>query len=111
MNVARACGMVLSHEKVIFVHASPSTASSMASLQFHQGDGAVATIITQETIDIPAQVCLFDLLSALQMLPLTYHVVMSYTEFLLIQNRKEINMSSSCTIRVSTRTVPAIIWL
>ncbi len=83
----------------------------MASLQFHQGDGAVATINTQETIDIPAQVCLFDLLSALQMLPLTYHVVMSYTEFLLIQNRKEINMSSSCTIRVSTRTVPAIIWL
>ncbi|KAF4096684.1 cation-transporting ATPase 13A2 isoform X1 [Onychostoma macrolepis] len=55
VNVARACGMVLSHEKVIFVHASPPTASSMASLQFHQGDGAVATINTQETIDIPAQ--------------------------------------------------------
>uniref|UniRef100_A0A8C1EDR0 ATPase cation transporting 13A2 n=1 Tax=Cyprinus carpio carpio TaxID=630221 RepID=A0A8C1EDR0_CYPCA len=41
VNVARACGMVLSHEKVIFVHASPPTASSVASLQFHQGDGAV----------------------------------------------------------------------
>uniref|UniRef100_A0A672JX05 Succinate dehydrogenase [ubiquinone] iron-sulfur subunit, mitochondrial-like n=1 Tax=Sinocyclocheilus grahami TaxID=75366 RepID=A0A672JX05_SINGR len=41
VNVAHACGMVLSHEKVIFVHASPPTASSMASLQFHQGDGAV----------------------------------------------------------------------
>uniref|UniRef100_A0A671PY13 Probable cation-transporting ATPase 13A2 n=1 Tax=Sinocyclocheilus anshuiensis TaxID=1608454 RepID=A0A671PY13_9TELE len=41
VNVAGACGMVPSHEKVIFVHASPPTASSMASLQFHQGDGAV----------------------------------------------------------------------
>uniref|UniRef100_A0A673MHK4 Probable cation-transporting ATPase 13A2 n=1 Tax=Sinocyclocheilus rhinocerous TaxID=307959 RepID=A0A673MHK4_9TELE len=41
VNVAGACGMVQSHEKVIFVHASPPTASSMASLQFHQGDGAV----------------------------------------------------------------------
>lgn len=56
VNVARACGMVLSHEKVIFIHASPPTASSMASLQFHQGDGAVATINTHETIDIPTQV-------------------------------------------------------
>uniref|UniRef100_A0A8C2KSI2 ATPase cation transporting 13A2 n=1 Tax=Cyprinus carpio TaxID=7962 RepID=A0A8C2KSI2_CYPCA len=55
VNVARACGMVPAHEKVIFVHASPPTASSMASLQFHQGDGAVATVNTQETIDIPAQ--------------------------------------------------------
>ncbi|XP_026061849.1 cation-transporting ATPase 13A2-like isoform X2 [Carassius auratus] len=55
VNVAGACGMVLSHEKVIFVHASPPTASAMASLQFHQGDGAVATIDTQETIDISAQ--------------------------------------------------------
>ncbi|XP_059383849.1 polyamine-transporting ATPase 13A2-like [Carassius carassius] len=56
VNVARACGMMLSHEKVIFVHASPPTASSMASLQFHQGDGAAAgTDNTQETIDIPAQ--------------------------------------------------------
>uniref|UniRef100_A0A8C2G8W0 ATPase cation transporting 13A2 n=1 Tax=Cyprinus carpio TaxID=7962 RepID=A0A8C2G8W0_CYPCA len=52
VNVARACGMVLSHEKVIFVHASPPTASSVASLQFHQGDGAVATTDTQDTIDI-----------------------------------------------------------
>lgn len=111
VNVARACGMVLSHEKVIFVHASPPTASSVASLQFHQGDGAVATTDTQDTIDISAQVCLFDLLSALQILPLIYHVVMSYTEFLLIQKSKEINLFSSCTIRVSTRTVPAIIWL
>uniref|UniRef100_A0A8C1VTC1 ATPase cation transporting 13A2 n=1 Tax=Cyprinus carpio TaxID=7962 RepID=A0A8C1VTC1_CYPCA len=41
VNVARACGMVLSHEKVIFVHASPPTASSVASLQFHQGDGGL----------------------------------------------------------------------
>ncbi|KAK7132311.1 hypothetical protein R3I93_018761 [Phoxinus phoxinus] len=55
VNVARACGMVLSHEKVIFVHASPPTASSMASLQFHQGDGAVATVNTHETIDNPVQ--------------------------------------------------------
>ncbi|KTG05611.1 hypothetical protein cypCar_00005322 [Cyprinus carpio] len=55
VNVARACGMVLSHEKVIFVHASPPTASSVASLQFHQGDGAVATTDTQDTIDILAQ--------------------------------------------------------
>lgn len=61
VNVARACGMVLSHEKVIFVHASPPTASSMASLQFHQGDGAAAaTDNTQETIHIPAQVCFTD---------------------------------------------------
>lgn len=78
VNVARACEMVLSHEKVIFVHASPPTASSMASLQFHQGDGAAATINTHETIDIPTQVCSFDLLSALQMLPLTHHIVISY---------------------------------
>ncbi|XP_067302302.1 cation-transporting ATPase 13A2 isoform X2 [Pseudorasbora parva] len=55
VNVARACGMVLPHERVIFVHASPPTASSMASLQFHQGDGAVATINTHETIDNPVQ--------------------------------------------------------
>uniref|UniRef100_A0A8C1IA76 ATPase cation transporting 13A2 n=1 Tax=Cyprinus carpio TaxID=7962 RepID=A0A8C1IA76_CYPCA len=32
VNVARACGMVPAHDKVIFVHASPPTASSMASL-------------------------------------------------------------------------------
>ncbi|XP_050952635.1 cation-transporting ATPase 13A2 isoform X2 [Labeo rohita] len=55
VNVARACGMVLTHDKVIFVHASPPTANSVASLQFHEGDGASATINTQETIDIPAQ--------------------------------------------------------
>jgi len=56
VNVARACGMILSHERVIFVHASPPTASSMASLQFLQGDGAGGTN-TQETIDNAVQVC------------------------------------------------------
>ncbi|XP_051981037.1 cation-transporting ATPase 13A2 isoform X1 [Xyrauchen texanus] len=55
VNVARACGMVLSHERVIFVHASPPTASSMASLQFHQGDGAGGIINTQETMDVLTQ--------------------------------------------------------
>ncbi|XP_051515898.1 polyamine-transporting ATPase 13A2-like isoform X2 [Myxocyprinus asiaticus] len=55
VNVARACGMVLSHERVIFVHASPPTACSMASLQFHQGDGVIVTINTQEAMDVQAQ--------------------------------------------------------
>lgn len=55
VNVARVCGMVPLHEKVIFVHASPPTAGSQASLQFHEGEGATATINTQQTIDIPVQ--------------------------------------------------------
>ncbi|XP_065141873.1 polyamine-transporting ATPase 13A2 isoform X1 [Paramisgurnus dabryanus] len=55
VNVARTCGMVLSNEKIIFVHASPPTASSMALLQFHQGDGVVSTINTQESMDSLAQ--------------------------------------------------------
>ncbi|XP_057175089.1 cation-transporting ATPase 13A2 isoform X1 [Triplophysa rosa] len=55
VNVAHACGMVLSHERVIFVHASPPTANSMALLQFHQGDGVVASVNTQESMDALSQ--------------------------------------------------------
>ncbi|XP_022532954.2 cation-transporting ATPase 13A2 isoform X1 [Astyanax mexicanus] len=51
LNVARACRMVSSHEKVIFVHASPPTANSMASLQFHRGESGAASVSTQETMD------------------------------------------------------------
>ncbi|KAI5612268.1 cation-transporting ATPase 13A2 isoform X1 [Silurus asotus] len=55
MNVARACGMMSAHEQIIFVHASPPTANSMALLRFHQGDGGAAVINTQETMDILEQ--------------------------------------------------------
>ncbi|TRZ02445.1 hypothetical protein DNTS_030275 [Danionella cerebrum] len=55
VNVAQACGMVASHDKVLFVHASPPAGSSLPSLQFHQGDGAAAVVNTQEAIDIPSQ--------------------------------------------------------
>ncbi|XP_066529364.1 cation-transporting ATPase 13A2 isoform X2 [Hoplias malabaricus] len=55
LNVARACRMVSSHEHVIFVHASPPTATSMASLRFHQGDGGTATVSTQEGMDMLEQ--------------------------------------------------------
>ncbi|XP_060794319.1 cation-transporting ATPase 13A2 isoform X2 [Neoarius graeffei] len=53
LNVARACGMIPSHEQIIFVHASPPTANSMATLRFHRGEGAV--ISTQETMHILEQ--------------------------------------------------------
>lgn len=60
VNVARACGMVLSHERVIFVHASPRTANSMALLQFHEGDGAVASVNTRESMDALSQVLILS---------------------------------------------------
>ncbi|XP_036389036.1 cation-transporting ATPase 13A2 [Megalops cyprinoides] len=44
VNVARSCGMVSAHERVIFVHASPPIAHSQPSLRFHLaegGDGAM----------------------------------------------------------------------
>lgn len=56
LNVARACGMISSHEQIIFVQASPPTATSMASLRFNQGDAAAAVVSTQETLDILEQV-------------------------------------------------------
>ncbi|KAJ8371004.1 hypothetical protein SKAU_G00110320 [Synaphobranchus kaupii] len=44
VNVARSCGMVRKGEQVIFVHASPPTAQSPPSLQFHRAEmGAGAT--------------------------------------------------------------------
>uniref|UniRef100_A0AAR2LI24 Cation-transporting P-type ATPase N-terminal domain-containing protein n=1 Tax=Pygocentrus nattereri TaxID=42514 RepID=A0AAR2LI24_PYGNA len=52
LNVAHACRMVLPHEQVFFVHASPPTVNSMASLRFHQGEGGTGTVSTQETMDI-----------------------------------------------------------
>ncbi|XP_036446790.1 cation-transporting ATPase 13A2 isoform X1 [Colossoma macropomum] len=55
LNVARACRMVLPHEQVFFVHASPPAANSMASLRFHQGEGGAGTVSTQETMDILEQ--------------------------------------------------------
>uniref|UniRef100_A0A4W4G1E9 P-type ATPase A domain-containing protein n=1 Tax=Electrophorus electricus TaxID=8005 RepID=A0A4W4G1E9_ELEEL len=36
LNVAQSCRMLLPHEQVIFVHASPPAANSMASLQFQR---------------------------------------------------------------------------
>lgn len=60
LNVARACGMIPSHEQIIFVHASPPTANSMATLRFHRGEGAV--ISTQETMHILEQVLIQDLI-------------------------------------------------
>ncbi|TSR39560.1 Cation-transporting ATPase 13A2 [Bagarius yarrelli] len=51
LNVARACEMMSSHEQIIYVHASPPTANSMAMLRFHQGEGAHAALSTQETMD------------------------------------------------------------
>ncbi|GAA6107235.1 cation-transporting ATPase 13A2 isoform X1 [Tachysurus ichikawai] len=55
LNVARTCGMMSSHEQVVFVHASPPTANSMALLRFHQGDGAPAVVSTQENMNILEQ--------------------------------------------------------
>lgn len=54
--------MMSSHEQIIFVHASPPTATSRAMLKFHQGDGASAVISTQETMDILEQVFMQDLI-------------------------------------------------
>lgn len=48
--------MVLPHEHVIFVHASPPTANSMALLRFHRGEGGAGTIESQEAMDILDQV-------------------------------------------------------
>uniref|UniRef100_A0AAY4EH67 Cation-transporting ATPase n=1 Tax=Denticeps clupeoides TaxID=299321 RepID=A0AAY4EH67_9TELE len=41
VNVARGCGMVASHERVMFIHASPPTGHSPAVLKFHLGEGGV----------------------------------------------------------------------
>lgn len=48
--------MMSSHEQIIYVHASPPTATSMALLRFRQGDGAVPVLSTQEAMDILEQV-------------------------------------------------------
>ncbi|XP_076133092.1 polyamine-transporting ATPase 13A2 isoform X1 [Alosa pseudoharengus] len=56
VNVARSCGMVASHEKVIFVHASPPTGQSPAVLKFHLGEGGVeADASQQEAMDVLSQ--------------------------------------------------------
>ncbi|XP_062871022.1 cation-transporting ATPase 13A2 [Trichomycterus rosablanca] len=55
LNVARTCGMVSSHEQVIFVHASPPFANSMASLRFHLGDGGTAVVSTLVTMPMLEQ--------------------------------------------------------
>ncbi|XP_030624742.1 cation-transporting ATPase 13A2-like [Chanos chanos] len=55
VNVARGCGMVSAHEKVIFVSASPPTDHSQALLRFHQGEGDSEPNSTEETMDILAQ--------------------------------------------------------
>uniref|UniRef100_A0AAR2JBK1 P-type ATPase A domain-containing protein n=1 Tax=Pygocentrus nattereri TaxID=42514 RepID=A0AAR2JBK1_PYGNA len=50
LNVAHACRMVLPHEQVFFVHASPPTVNSMASLRFHQGEGGTGTGLYQNSL-------------------------------------------------------------
>lgn len=62
LNVARVCGMMSSHEQIIFVNASPPTATSMPLLRFHQGDSVAAAVSTQETMDILEQVLTQDLI-------------------------------------------------
>lgn len=53
VNVAKTCGMVSCHERVIFVNATPHTASSVPTLTFNldeRGHGnfqSSAAIITQ----------------------------------------------------------------
>lgn len=53
VNVAKSCGMVGCHERVIFVNAAPHTASSVPSLTFNlevEGDASFqssADVITQ----------------------------------------------------------------
>lgn len=50
--------MVTSHEKVIFVHASPPTGHSPALLKFHMGEGGVdAATSHQEAMETLSQVC------------------------------------------------------
>lgn len=49
VNVAKSCGMVGCHERVIFVNATPHTASSVPTLTFNledEGHGS-ADVITQ----------------------------------------------------------------
>lgn len=61
VNVARGCGMLSSHEKTIFVHASPPSGHSPALLKFHIGEGGAdaATSTTgtssQEDVDVLSQ--------------------------------------------------------
>ncbi|KAJ8016642.1 hypothetical protein DPEC_G00009360 [Dallia pectoralis] len=49
VNVAQACGMVGSDERVIFVHATPHTDLSLPSLRFHLGEGGTGVTATQSS--------------------------------------------------------------
>lgn len=58
VNVAQTCGMVASHEKVIFVHASAPTGHSPAALKFELGLGEMEEGASQqEMMDVFSQVC------------------------------------------------------
>lgn len=58
VNVAQTCGMIASHEKVIFVHASPPTGHSPAELKFDLGVGEVEEgAPQQDAMDVLSQVC------------------------------------------------------
>uniref|UniRef100_A0AAY4EGN1 P-type ATPase A domain-containing protein n=1 Tax=Denticeps clupeoides TaxID=299321 RepID=A0AAY4EGN1_9TELE len=50
VNVARGCGMVASHERVMFIHASPPTGHSPAVLKFHLGEGGVRSEASEEAV-------------------------------------------------------------
>lgn len=52
VNVAKSCRMIACHERVIFVNATPHTASSVPTLTFNLEDGhgnfqSSADVITQ----------------------------------------------------------------
>ncbi|XP_030623586.1 cation-transporting ATPase 13A2-like [Chanos chanos] len=56
VNVARGCGMLSPHERLIFVHASPPTGDFPALLQFNLEDGSSQSRSnTNENMDILAQ--------------------------------------------------------
>ncbi|KAL1021114.1 hypothetical protein UPYG_G00009000 [Umbra pygmaea] len=55
VNVARACGMMGSDERVIFVHATPHTGQSLPSLRFHLGEGGMGATATHGSVDICTQ--------------------------------------------------------
>uniref|UniRef100_A0AAY5KLV7 ATPase cation transporting 13A2 n=1 Tax=Esox lucius TaxID=8010 RepID=A0AAY5KLV7_ESOLU len=50
VNVAQACGMVGTDERVIFVHATPQTDQSLPSLRFHLGEEGAGAIQGSEDI-------------------------------------------------------------
>ncbi|XP_034027851.1 cation-transporting ATPase 13A2 isoform X2 [Thalassophryne amazonica] len=53
VNVAKSCEMVGCKEQVVFVHATPPTAHSPATLKYHLGDGG--TSATQDSIEVITQ--------------------------------------------------------